>query len=80
MSLTILIRFRVVIFVVTIITSTFTSRPDFTTNVEASEIRSTNKKHFRQGPNKGKPGMFGTLGKKYRTRTVSYTHLRAHET
>ena len=59
MSLTILIRFRVLIFVATIIAITFTSRPDFTTNVEASEIRSTNKKHFRQGPNKGKLGMFG---------------------
>ena len=69
MSLTILIRFRVLIFVVTIITSTFTW-PDFTTDVEASEIRSTNKKHFRQGPNKGKPGMFGAQGKKYRTRII----------
>ena len=70
MSLTILIRFRVVIFVVTIIASTFTTRLDFTVHVEASEIRSTNKKHFRQGPNKGKPGMFGAQGKKYRTRII----------
>ena len=61
MSLTILIRFRVLIFVVTIIASTFTLRLDFTAHVEASEIRSTNKKHFRQGPNKGKPGMFGII-------------------
>ena len=68
--LTIPIRFRVLIFVITIITSTFISRLDFITDVEASEIRSTNKKHFRQGPNKGKPGMFGAQGKKYRTRII----------
>ena len=35
MSLTILIRFRVVIFVVTIIASTFTTRLDFTVHVLA---------------------------------------------
>tara|TARA_Y100001968_G_scaffold312552_1_gene335873 strand:+ start:691 stop:1146 length:456 start_codon:yes stop_codon:yes gene_type:complete len=63
-------RFRVLTFLAAIIACTFISRPDFTTNVEASEIRSTNKKHFRQGPKKGKPGMFGAQGKKYRTRII----------
>ena len=70
MFLTNLMRFRVLTFLAAIIACTFISRPDFTTNVEASEIRSTNKKHFRQGPNKGKPGMFGARGKKYRTRII----------
>ena len=70
MFLTNPMRFGVLTLLVAIIASTFISRPDFTTNVEASEIRSTNKKHFRQGPNKGKPGMFGAQGKKYRTRII----------
>ena len=70
MFLTNLMRFRVLTFLAAIIACTFISRPDFTTNVEASEIRSTNKKHFRQGPKKGKPGMFGAQGKKYRTRII----------
>ena len=70
MFLTNLMRFRVLTFLAAIIACTFISRPDFTTNVEASEMRSTNKKHFRQGPNKGKQGMFGAQGKKYRTRII----------
>ena len=59
MSLTILIRFKVLIFVVTIIVSTFTSRLDFTAHVEASEIRSTNKNILGRGPTKGSRGCLG---------------------
>jgi len=68
--LRIFIRLRVLIFLVSIIPISFMSRPDFIANVEAAEIRSTNERHYRQGPNKGKPGMFGAQGKKYRTRVI----------
>ena len=37
---------------------------------KAAELRSTNDRHYKRGPNRGQPGMFGGQGKKFRTRVI----------
>ena len=59
-SLNIFMSFRLSIFMVLIFSASIILKTDFiTTTVEAADLRSTNDKHYKRGPNKGQPGMFG---------------------
>ena len=70
-SLNIFMSFRLSIFMVLIFSASIILKTDFiTTTVEAADLRSTNDKHYKRGPNKGQPGMFGGQGRKYRTRII----------
>lgn len=69
-SLNIFMGFRLSIFMVLIFTASIILKSDFITTVKAADLRSTNDKHYKQGPNKGQPGMFGGQGRKYRTRII----------
>ena len=70
-SLNIFMGFRLSIFMVLIFTASIILKTYFiTTTVKAADLRSTNDKHYKRGPNKGQPGMFGGQGRKYRTRII----------